>query len=519
VSDVYSNTVISAIFESPLDYDYLARPLKLKPLTLASLPEVSADATTYTMRVKPGIYFDDDPAFGGKKRELTAADYVYSIKRLLDPRIASPLLGELEGKIVGVDEALARARKENRLDYDAVIEGLKVVDRYTWRIRLTEPSYIFIYNLADCRLSCAVAREVVEKYGDDVGAHPVGTGPYRMAFWKRSSKMVFEKNPNYREELYDAEPPPDDARGQELLKKFKGRRLPMIDRVEVYVVEETQPRWLAFLNGEFDLVYRLPEEYANQAVPNNRLAPNLRKKGIEMEQTPALDLTFNYFNMEDPVVGGYTPEKVALRRAICLGYKTKDEIAILRKGPAILAETPYSPAWPATTRTSYQRQRIQTWRRPRPCSTCSATSTATATATARCPMARRSRSSRIRTPTARDQQQDELWKRSMDDIGIRITFRKAKWPDLLKESDAGKLQFWQLGGTPPRPTPTPGCRRSTARTPASRATAHASRTPSTTGSTSRHASCPITPDARSSTSRWPRSSSRTRRTSSTCTAS
>src|SRR5205823_2985806 len=115
-------------------------------------------------------------------------------------------------------------------------------------------------------------------------------------------------------------------------RKFKGRRLPMIDRVEVDIVEETQPRWLAFLNGEHDLLYKLPEEYANQAVPNNKLAPNLRKKGLLMEQTPALDLTFNYFNMEDPVVGGYTPEKVALRRAISLAYKTRDEIAIIRKG-------------------------------------------------------------------------------------------------------------------------------------------------------------------------------------------
>ena len=280
VSDVYSNTVISAIFDTPLDYDYLARPMKLKPLTLAAMPEVSEDGTTYTLRVKPGIHFADDPAFNGKKRELTAEDYVYSLKRIMDPRIASPLLGELEGKIVGGDEAIARARKANRFDYDTPIEGLKALDRYTLRVKLTEPSFIFLYNFADCRLACAVAREVVEKYGDDIGSHPVGTGPYRMAFWKRSSKMVFERNPNFREEVWDAEPLAGDARGQEMLRKLKGRRLPLIDRVEIYVVEETQPRWLAFLNGEFDLMFQLPEEYANQAIPNNELAPNLRKRGI-----------------------------------------------------------------------------------------------------------------------------------------------------------------------------------------------------------------------------------------------
>ena len=451
VSDVYSNTVISAIFDSPLDYDYLARPLRLKPATLEALPEVSADGTTFTMRVKPGIYFDDDPAFKGAKRELTAEDYVYSIKRVMDPRNVSPLLSEIEGVILGGDEAIARARKANRFDYDAPIEGLKTLDRYTWRIHLARPNFTFIYNLADCRVSCAVAREVVERYGDDVGAHPVGTGPYRMAFWKRSSKMVFEKNPSFREEYFDGEPAADDVRGQEILRQQKGKRMPMIDRVEVYVIEETQPRWLAFLNAELDLIFKVPEEYANQAMPNNRLAPNLAKRGILMDQVPALDLTFNYFNMEDPTVGGYTPDKVALRRAISLAYKTQDEIAIIRKGQAIAAITPYSPGvagWDPSFRTNAGEYNIPKAKalldmfgyvdrdgdgyREMPDGS---------------PLELKANS----TPTARDQQMDELWKRSMDDIGIRISFRKAKWPDLLKEAYAGKLMFWQLGGTAAAP--------------------------------------------------------------------
>jgi peptide/nickel transport system substrate-binding protein len=451
VSDIYSNFVISAIFDSPLDYDYLARPLKLIPNTLEAMPEVSADRLTYTMRVKPGIYFSDDPAFNGKKRELVAEDYVYSLKRLLDPRVASPLLGELEGKIVGVDEALAKARKANKFDYDTPIEGLKAIDRYTWRIKLTEPFYTFIYNFADCRVVCAMAREVVEKYGDNIGEHPVGTGPYRMAFWKRSSRMVFEKNPNYREEHWHAEPPAGDARGEEIARELEGKRIPLIDRVEINVIEETQPRWLAFLNGEFDLLYGLPEEYANQAIPGNKLAPNLRKMGLRMEQAVNMDLTYSYFNMDDPVVGGYTPEKVALRRAISLAYKTRDEIAVLRKNLAIPAETPYSPGvagYDPNFRTNANEyspakakalldmfgyvDRDNDGYREMPDGS---------------PLVIHMNS----TPTAVDQQYDELWKRSMDAIGVRVTFRKAKWPDLLKESNLGKLQFWRLGGTAAAP--------------------------------------------------------------------
>src|SRR4051812_4647401 len=255
-SDIYSNFLESSIFEAPLDYDYLARPLKLIPVTLEKLPEISADGTTYTMKVKPGIYFTDDPAFKGKKRELLAADYVYSFKRLMDPKLASPLASETE-EVVGAAEAIARASKTGKFDYDAPIEGIKALDKYTWQIRLKQPLGTFIYDFADCRVLCAVAREVVEAYGDDIGSHPVGTGPYKLAYWKRASKIILEANPDYREDYFDATAT-DDV-GREILAKLKGRRLPMIGRIEISVIEEEQPRWLSFVNGEMDLIFKIPE--------------------------------------------------------------------------------------------------------------------------------------------------------------------------------------------------------------------------------------------------------------------
>jgi ABC-type transport system substrate-binding protein len=415
------------------------------------MPEISADGKTYTLRVKPGIYFNDDPAFNGRKRELVAEDYVYSIKRLMDPKLAAPLLAEIEGIIVGSDEALAKARKANRFDYDAPIEGLKAIDRYTWQIKLTQPYYVFIYNLADCRVACAVAREVVEKYGDNVGDHPVGTGPYRLAFWKPSSKLVFETNPNFREEYFDAEPAPGDAAGQAILAKQKGKRMPMVGRIEVYIIEQSQPRWLAFLNGEADLIFKVPEDFANLGMPNNQLAPNLAKRGIRMQQIAAMDLTYAYFSMVDPVIGGYEPAKVALRRAISLAYKTRDEISIIRKGQAIPAQTPYSPGVAGydpnfrTTANEYDIPKAKALLdmfgyvdrdgdgyREMPDGT---------------PLELRFNS----TPTDRDKQFDELWKRSMDDIGVRFSVRKASWPDLLKEANAGQLMMWQLGGSAAAP--------------------------------------------------------------------
>ena len=451
IIDLYSNIANNAMFDPPLKYDYLARPLKLEPNTLTSMPEVTDGGRTLTMHVKPGIYFADDPVFGGKKRELTAYDYVYSMKRLLDPQLAAPLLSEVEGFVVGVDEALAKARKANHLDYDEPIEGIKALDRYTWQVKLKEPIYVWIYNLADCRIACAVAREVVEKYGADVGSHPVGTGPYRLTFWKRSSKMVFEKNPGFREVYYDAHPAPDDAEGQAMLARFRGRRLPMVDRIEVYIIEESQPRLLSFQNEEMDLLFLVPFEFANRVMPNNKLAKDLARRGIQMKQVPALDLTYTYWNMRDPVVGGYTPEKVALRRAMCLAYRVQDEIAIVRKNQAIPAQAPYSPGvagYDPDFRTSANEYSVAKakalldmfgyvdrdgdgWRET--------------------PEGKPLTIVYSSTPAAVDVQYDELWKRSLDDIGIRMEVHKAKWPDLMKESLASKLMMWQLGGAASAP--------------------------------------------------------------------
>jgi ABC-type transport system substrate-binding protein len=445
-TDVYSSIVNKGMFDAPVRYDHLARPLKLVPNLLVAMPEISSDYRVYTMKVKPGIYFADDAAFNGKKRELVAEDFVYTLKRLFDPQLAANQLGEVEGHIAGTDEWLARARKTGKLEFDAPIEGLKALDRYTFQIRFNTPKPTFIYVLADCRAACILAREVVEKYGADIGSHPVGTGAYRLVAkeWKRSSKMVFEANPSFREEFFDAEPSADDAEGQAILKRLKGKRMPMIGRVEVSIIEERQPRWISFLNREFDLLWRMPEDVATQAVPNTTLAPNLKKQGIQASFTPLLDVTLMYFNMKDPTIGGYTPDKIALRRAISLAYRSMDEIALVYKGLAIPASTPFSPGVYGyevgfkTTIAEFNPAKAKAlldmygYRdvdgdgyREMPDGS---------------PLVLRSNS----TPTEKDRTVDEVWRKSMDAIGIRFEVNKGKWPDLLKQAQSSKLMMWYL---------------------------------------------------------------------------
>ncbi len=440
-SDLYSNNIIEEIFEAPLTYDWLARPAKLKPQTLEALPEITDEGKTYTLRLKKGIYFSDDPAFEGRKRELTAADYDFAFKRLMDPKVSSPNLWLIEGRIAGLEETIAKAKKDGRFDYDVKVPGIEVVDRYTLRIRLAKPDYNFLYILAMQNVG-AQAREVVEKYGNDIGAHPVGTGAFRLAEWKRSSRIVLARNENFRELYFDAEPPPDDSLSQQLYAEMKGKRIPQLDRVEVSIIEESQPRWLAFLNNELDWI-NLPYEFKNMAIPGEKLAPWLTKRGVRYIPTVEPVVTYLYFNMKDPVWGGYTPDKIALRRAISLAYNNAEEISLIRNGTAIEARSPIPPGVLGydekfTTGKTYDPAKAKAlldmfgfvdrdgdgWRDMpdgSPLTLVYATG-----------------------PSQLERLFLVLWKKNLDSVGIRMEPLIEKWPDLRKKSKLGKLQSWGL---------------------------------------------------------------------------
>lgn len=445
LSDLYSTFLVSNIFDTPLTYDYLARPVKIIPNTAESLPEISPDGLTWTLRIKKGIKFTDDPAFKGKPRELTAADYVYSIKRIYDPKWKSPNLYLLEGFIAGMDAVRAKALKTGKMDYDSEVDGLRALDRYTLQIKLLKPNYNFIHLFTYCLVSCAVAREVVEAAPDKIMEHPVGTGPYMLSEWRRSSKITLVANPGYRDVRYEASPPADDPVAQRIYAKLKGRKLPMTPRVEISIIEQTQPRWLAFLNNEQDFLERLPPEFANLAIPNNRLAPHLAKRGITMDRNPGVEVTFTYFQMQNPVVGGYTPEKVALRRAISLGYSTEEEIRIIRGNQAVPAQTPIGPGVAGYDPNFRSIGPEYDAAKARALLDIYGYVDRDGDGYRELPDGKPLILERASTPTQLDKQLDELWKKDMDAIGVRLVVKKAQWPELLKQSKAAQLMMWGLG--------------------------------------------------------------------------
>jgi ABC-type transport system substrate-binding protein len=86
-SDAASDGIIANVFDTMLDYDYLVRPVQLVPRALEAMPVVGDQGKSYLCRIRKGVYFTDDPAFEGKRRELTADDFAYAFKRVLDPAV------------------------------------------------------------------------------------------------------------------------------------------------------------------------------------------------------------------------------------------------------------------------------------------------------------------------------------------------------------------------------------------------------------------------------------------------
>ena len=446
VGDVRSLRVTSHIFETLLEFDPLARPVKLRPRTALALPEASDDFRSWTIRLRPGIRFTDDPAFGGRPRELTARDYAYSWMRLADPATKSP--GWSSAEQIGIS-GLAERRREAEasrkpFDYDRPLAGLQLLDRHTLRVRLDAGRPRFPQWLASAS-TAAVAREVIEAHGELSMQHPVGTGPFRLAEWRRSSRIVLERNPLFRVMRYEAEPAADDAEGQALLARLRGRIVPMVDRVEIAIIDEKQPTWLAFVNGEHDWV-ELPDAFLPVALPGGRMAPHLARRGIRAERAVMPSTYYTMFNMQHPLVGGYAPERVALRRAIGLAIDVRREIQQLRHGAAVPAQSPvavhlsgYQPGWKSEM-SEYDPPRARAllelygwkdrdgdgWRET--------------------PEGQPFTLEMATQPSQEMRNYDELMRRDMAAIGLRVTFRTAQWPEQYKAARAGQLMLWSVSG-------------------------------------------------------------------------
>lgn len=326
--DVTSSLAIGRICEGLVQYDYFARrPYQVIPLLAESMPDISDDWLVYTFKIRKGIHFHDDPCFpGGKGRELVAEDFIYSIKRVADVKVASSGFWAFNNRIVGIDAFHEASKGEEPTDYGMEVEGLKALDSHTLQFRLKEPYPQFLYILT-MHYAFAVPHESIEYYGEKIAEHPVGTGPYELVEWRRNNRIEFVRSPKWKEtgrtDLYPTNASPEQVAAG--LHGDAGQPIPFVDRIVQFIVEDDTTAWMMFLSGQFSFSRISPDNWDAVVTPNKGLSDALTKRGIEMVSSPELMVRYIGFNWDDAVVGASDdPEQHVrnrkLRQALSCAY-------------------------------------------------------------------------------------------------------------------------------------------------------------------------------------------------------
>ncbi len=298
----YESVIVGSIFDTLYSYKYLKLPYEIKPNLAESMPSMSQDGKTLTIKLKAGVFFADDPAFkDGKGREVVAQDFVYSIKRHLDSKNHSNVPGNFDN-IEGVE---VWAKSAN---YDDELAGLKALDRHTLKIQLKKANPHFVHTLVDTR-TAVVPREAVEKYGAQFAIHPVGSGPFKLKSLD-ATNAVLVKNPTYRKEVLSLKDEGFDPAKQGIydLDSLDGQAMPFVDSIIIKFMPQAATRWASFTKGDEIQYAVIPPDQATEYLAKLNpptLKPKLAEKYVLKPETE-LGVSYATFNMQSPRFGHAT---------------------------------------------------------------------------------------------------------------------------------------------------------------------------------------------------------------------
>ena len=387
--DESAGSVLANVCDTFLQYHYLKRnPLVLIPSMGARMPDrkpytfteqvaqtdpagqpmldragkpvvqgILRHGEIWTFTLKPGLRYGDDPCFpGGKGREVLAADFVYSLKRMADPTVGCPILSYLVPHIIGLQEfadaqipklvAAKQAHKQYTCDFSTPVAGLQVdpANPYVFRIILRD-AYPEMKYLMAMTLTAPVPHEAVEFYNRDgqngMRKHPVGAGPYRLVEWTEKQRLILEQNPYFKGETYPVQGAPGDLEAG--LLEDAGKPLPLTPKIVFTIVKNSLVGWNLFQQGYMDS-WGVPHESFEQVITRQgTLSEEMKSRGIRLDTVNGMDVSYFAFNMEDPVVGGYTDKKRKLRQAISLAFNTGEYLDLMTHGLGVPAQGPLPP--------------------------------------------------------------------------------------------------------------------------------------------------------------------------------
>jgi ABC-type transport system substrate-binding protein len=396
---------LGQIYESPLQYHFLKRPYQLIPLTATEMPEavyqdsegniIDEDAPSetiskviYRITIKPGVLYQPHPALATEKtgnyiyhdleesdlkgvhtladfketgtRVLTAADYVYQIKRMAHPRIHSPIAGLMSQYILGLSELAEQLTKEDKKSEPALsldlrqydIEGARVINDTTFEIVLKEKYPQFLYWLSmsffapmPWEADVFYSRPGMSDRNISLDWYPIGTGPFMLSENNPNRRMVLERNPNFRGETFpEAGEEIDGALG---FLVDAGKAMPFVDEAIFSLEKESIPAWNKFLQGYYDTSGIVSDSF-DQAVQFNThgeagLTEEMQDKSIQLLTAVTTSIMYTGFNMRDEVIGGDSERARKLRQAIAIAVDFEEFISIFANGRGLSAQGPVPP--------------------------------------------------------------------------------------------------------------------------------------------------------------------------------
>lgn len=271
--------------------------------SLARSWTLSDSGKVYTFHLRTDVRFQDNPVFPhGQGRRMTAADVVYSFKRIIDPATASAGAWIFNGKV----------------DPDS---GFSAPNDSTFVLRLLHPFHpiLGILTMPYCSV---VPHEVVETYGKDFRSHPCGTGPFQMHSWDEGQCMILWKNPHYFQ------------------RDSSGRRLPYLDAVSISFIDSKATEFLMFLQHQLDFMKDLDESYKDEILTRSgRLRPEFRGKVVLMK-TPFLNTQYVGLLVDTslPALKGSPIRQLDFRKALNAGFD-RNQVAMFLKNNVVRPAT------------------------------------------------------------------------------------------------------------------------------------------------------------------------------------
>jgi len=354
-----SARIQGGFYEGLYTYHYLKRPLEVIPDLAASMPEISDDGLTYTVKLRKNVKYFRNPCFGResggeheyKTRTVTADDVVLAYKRVGDFHVNTRLsLAFLQGKILGMDEYRRKTRSYAPGDFSRYkkedLPGVVALDEHTVQFKLNGIFTQLIYVLA-MQFYAPIPHEVISYHlstkGDGQGrrvpipindrtteirmpSEVVGTGAYMMTRWVRGSRIVMERNPDFHDSYYPSEGAPGDRERGLLVNA--GEKLPFVDVRDLRCVLEPNPDWMLFLTRQKDWALIPSRVFQTVVSPSAELMETWRDQGVSLLKDPHPGIWWIAFNLADGVVG----KSKSLRQGMHLAFDVEKYIEVVLNG-------------------------------------------------------------------------------------------------------------------------------------------------------------------------------------------